>query len=149
MKGYGLIAVLVLVALASLAMSSASQVWLQASRRDKEQELLRIGQLYVQALKRYRDMSPGSDKRLPTDLQELLLDKRFLKTERHLRTLYPNPLVRDGQWALIRDDAGRITGVFCPSGDEPMASAGVKLEGLVLPPAQRYSDWKFMVNPKI
>ena len=68
--GYGLVAVLVLVALTSMALSVAAQSWADAARRDKEQQLLRIGLLYVQALERYRRSSPGTDKRLPQELDE-------------------------------------------------------------------------------
>lgn len=144
--GYGLVAVLILVALSALGLASAGESWTQSARRDREQELLRIGQLYAQALTRYRDMSPGSVKQLPRELDELLLDRRFVGTVRHLRQLYPEPLSADGRWELLRGDDDRIQGVRSRSNEAPLASRGVRRPGLELPAATRYADWKFLAE---
>jgi type II secretory pathway pseudopilin PulG len=144
--GYGLVAVLIMVALSALGLASAGESWSQSAKRDREQELLRIGRLYVQALTRYRDVSPGSVKQLPRELEDLLHDRRFVGTVRHLRQLYPDPLNADGNWALLRGDDGRIKGVRSRSTEVPLASAGVRLPGLVLPAATSYADWKFLAE---
>jgi type II secretory pathway pseudopilin PulG len=147
--GYGLVAVLVLVALTSMALSVAAQSWADAARRDKEQQLLRIGLLYVQALERYRRSSPGTDKRLPQELDELLTDQRFVGTVRHLRRLYPDPVGATGQWGLVRGDDGRIRGVYSLSEDQPLIAGAVRRPGLRLEPARRYADWKFVVGTDV
>jgi type II secretory pathway pseudopilin PulG len=145
-RGYGLVAVLLLVALTALGLSSVAQSWSEAARREKEQQLLRVGALYVQALERYRRSSPGSDKRLPKELDELLLDQRFVGTVRHLRRLYPDPVNPAGAWGVVRGEDGRIRGVRSLSEDAPLIAGGVVRPGLKLPPAQRYSDWQFVVD---
>ncbi len=145
-RGYGLVAVLVLLALASLALSVAAQSWSADARRDKEQQLLRIGTLYVQALERYRRGSPGTDKRLPQELAELQRDERFVGTVRHLRQLYPDPVGATGQWGIVRGDDGRVRGVYSLSEAEPLISGPVRRPGVRLAAARRYSDWKFVVD---
>ena len=144
-RGYGLVAVLVLVALASVALSVTAQSWADAARRDKEQQLLRIGTLYVQALERYRRSSPGTDKRLPQELEELVLDQRFVGTVRHLRRLYPDPVGATGRWGVVRGEDGRVRGVRSLSEEAPLIAGAVRRPGLLLQPAQRYSDWQFVV----
>lgn len=144
-QGYGLVAVLLLLALTSLGLMRVAEAWSDSSRRDKEQQLLRVGQIYVQALERYRRSSPGTDKRLPMELDELLLDQRFVGTVRHLRRLYPDPMSR-GAWGVVRGDDGRIRGVYSLSEDAPLIAGDVRRPGLRLQPAQRYSDWKFTVD---
>ncbi|OWQ87001.1 hypothetical protein CDN99_20105 [Roseateles aquatilis] len=137
---------LVMLALASVGLSVAAQSWADAARRDKEQQLLRIGALYVQALERYRRSSPGTDKRLPLELEELLMDQRFVGTVRHLRRLYPDPVGSTGRWGVVRGEDGRIQGVHSLSEDEPLIEGSVRRPGLLLQPARRYSDWKFVVD---
>jgi type II secretory pathway pseudopilin PulG len=144
--GYGLVVVLILVALSALGLASVGQSWAQTAQREREQELLRIGQLYAQALTRYRDMSPGSVKQLPRELEDLLQDRRFAGMVRHLRQLYPDPLSADGRWALVRGDDGSIQGVRSQSTDTPLASGGVRRPGLELPAVSHYSDWKFLAE---
>lgn len=145
-RGFGLVVVLILIAVTSFGLSMAAQSWANDARRDREQQLLRIGQLYVQAIERYRRSSPGTDKRLPQALEELVLDTRFVGTVRHLRRLYPDPVGASGEWGLVRDDAGRIKGVFSLSEAAPLISGEVRRPGLLLQPAQRYSDWQFTVD---
>ena len=88
--------------------------------------MLRIGALYVQALERYRRSSPGTDKRLPLELEELLMDQRFVGTVRHLRRLYPDPVGSTGRWGVVRGEDGRIQGVHSLSEDEPLIEAAVR-----------------------
>ncbi|XHS79814.1 hypothetical protein ACFJGW_07490 [Burkholderiaceae bacterium UC74_6] len=145
--GYGLVAVLILLALAALGLSQVSERWTQDSRRAKEQELLRVGQLYAKALTRYRDMSPGSLKRLPKDLDELLLDKRFVGTVRHLRELYADPVNHGADWILVRDEDGRIQGVRSSSDEAPLIQKELRLGSRTLKVASRYSEWQFLVDP--
>lgn len=149
-RGYTLIAVLVVLAIMMLGLSTAGPLWSQQSKRDREKELLKIGMLYAQAIERYRQDSPGSDKRYPRSLVELLADNRFVGTKRYLRRLYPDPIANNPAqaWGLLRNGDGQITGVFSQSTDVPIAQSPLTLADaqfgeIVLPPAKQYSDWKF------
>ncbi|MDY0743350.1 hypothetical protein SNE35_02475 [Paucibacter sp. R3-3] len=138
---------MVLLALAALGLSQASEAWTLDSRRAKEQQLLRIGQAYAHAITRYRDMSPGSVKQLPNDLGELLLDKRFVGMVRHLRELYADPVNHDAPWVAIRDDDGRIKGVRSASDETPLTTRSIPVGRQVLSSATHYSDWQFLADP--
>ncbi|MEF7613638.1 type II secretion system protein [Aquincola sp. MAHUQ-54] len=146
--GFTLIALLVIVAVVGWGLAFVGPAWSSQAHREREQELLRIGRLYAEALQRYREMSPGGLKTGPARLEDLLLDTRFLGTVRHLRRLYPDPMGADRPWGLVRDAQGGIVGVFSRSEEETVAQGPVwVVDGLVLPPARKYVDWKFVMLP--
>lgn len=103
--------------------------------------------LYAQAIQAYRDNSPGL-KQFPARLHLLLLDSRHVGVARHLRTLYADPVNQGQPWGLILDSEGRIAGVFSRSEEEPLAQTAQNLGSVVLTPARRYSDWKFVAMVK-
>jgi type II secretory pathway pseudopilin PulG len=136
------------IALAALALSVAGPLWAQRQQRERERELLRIGLLYAQALAAYQAASPGGQKVLPSQLENLVLDSRFVGTQRYLRRLYPDPIDTRAPWGLLRDAQGRIAGVFSQSEKAPMARGPVVLADRTLAPATTYRDWKFVVEGK-
>lgn len=142
--GYAFVVVLAALALVSLGLARAGPLWADAAQRDKERELLRVGQMYAQALASYRNLSPGSERQFPMQLDALVLDTRFAGTLRHLRKLYPDPLNPGRPWGLVRDAQGRIQGVYSLSEDAPVAQGPLVLDGVSLAPARRYADWKFV-----
>lgn len=144
--GYTLVAVLLVLLLISLAMSAAGPLWSQSLQRERERELLRVGRLYVEALERYRDRSPGSLKQFPEKPEQLLSDTRFVGTMRHLRKLYGDPLQPGQPLVYLRDSGGFIVGVRSSSSLEPFSRSSIRQEGVTLPPASRYSDWTFTVK---
>jgi prepilin-type N-terminal cleavage/methylation domain-containing protein len=144
--GYTLVAALVLLALCMTGLAVAGPMWSQQVRREREQELIRVGTRYAQALASYRDSSPGSLKQFPLRLNDLLVDTRFVGVARHMRKLYADPVSPGQPWGLVQDIEGRITGVFSLSGDAPLAEREIDIGVAVLPIAKRYSDWKFTVK---
>lgn len=147
-RGYTFVAVLLLLALVSLGLAFAGPMWSQQMQRERERDLLRIGSLYAQAISHYRDVSPGSEKQYPTSLEALLIDTRFVGTLRHMRKAYADPVNPGKPWGLLRDEAGRLIGVYSLSGEAPLAQGSVALEDRVLPAASRYSEWKFFAKVK-
>lgn len=144
--GFTFVAVLLLLALCMLGLAVAGPIWSQQARREREQELLRIGVLYAQALASYRDASPGSAKRYPQRLDEVLNDTRFVGVRRHLRKLYADPVNPGQTWGLLLDADKRIVGVYSLSNEAPVTHGPLELGGVMLAPAQRYSDWKFTLK---
>ncbi|HEY4080826.1 MAG TPA: type II secretion system protein [Burkholderiaceae bacterium] len=142
-RGFTFIAVLLLLALCGLGLAAVGPAWATQSQRDREDELLRIGTLYAQAIAEYRDNSPGSVKVCPDQLQWLVLDTRFVGVARHLRKLYADPMNPGQPWGLIKDQAGHITGVYSLSTQVPLRQQAMDLGALKLDAAQHYSDWKF------
>jgi len=141
--GFGWLFVLVALALASTAGAAVAQRWSDQIAREKEHQLLRIGDAYARALAEYRVSSPGSDKRYPPTLEQLVLDTRFVGIRRHLRTLYADPVTGQADWVLLRDARGDIVGLHSRSEQRPWARVPQRLDFTDLPAAARYADWVF------
>ena len=143
-RGFTYVWLLALVAVLGIGLAAAGPLWAEEAKREREAELLRVGQSYAEAIARYHRMSPGSVKRFPTELDQLLTDTRFVGTVRHLRTLYPDPVTRGQPWALVRAPDGGIQGVASQSAEPPLRVTAVELGAVHLSAAQRYSDWRFI-----
>ncbi len=130
----------------SLGLATVAPRWSDASRRDREQDLLRIGSLYAAAIAAYHAASPGSLKAYPPDLDSLLADGRRVGTLRHLRKLYPDPLDPARPWGIVRGADGSVRGVFSLGTEKPMHVAPWEMSGLALPAAREYSEWKFIAK---
>lgn len=147
MQGFTYIAVLVALLLLGLASQGVVQYASQQAQRGREAELLRIGQAYVAAIGSYYEATPGTVKRWPQRLEDLLDDHRQVALRRHLRELYPDPVARSSNWTLIRASDGGIQGVSSTSSQLPIRTAAVELPGISLVAATRYSDWRFVYTP--
>lgn len=116
-------------------------------KREKEQELMFAGKQYQQALASYYHQSPEGLKELPTSLDDLLLDKRFVATKRHLRKRFIDPIT-GGDWGLMMNENNQIKGVYSTSNAQVLQTA--KLLNSDTPDAgqvQIYSDMKFEFIP--
>jgi type II secretory pathway pseudopilin PulG len=147
--GFTLVGVLAAVALVSIGLSVVGPRWDELSRRDQEQELIHIGTLYAQAIASYYEASPGSLKRFPATLDDLLEDRRFVGVRRHLRQLYPDPIGSHQPWGLVMAKDGGVRGVFSRSELAPVRSAPLDVGVTSLPSAQHYTQWKFVPTMEI
>lgn len=140
--GFTYLGLMFAIAIAGIGLAGTGVLWQMESRREKEKELLFIGEEYRRAIGSYYANTPGTDKQYPENLSDLILDKRFPNPVRHLRRLYRDPMTADGQWELIRLQ-GRIQGVHSRSPEKPIKVAGFGpgLEGLET--ARSYADWRF------
>lgn len=145
--GFTYVWVMAMVALLGIGLAAAGPLWADAAKREREQEALRIGQIYARAIASYYKSSPGSLKSYPPSLDALLLDTRFVGTYRHLRRLYADPLKPGQPWGVVRAADGGVRGVFSHSTDRPLRSEPLDLGVTVLPAAQKYSEWQFV--PKV
>jgi type II secretory pathway pseudopilin PulG len=109
--GFTYLVVLVAIALMSVGLVAASEVWVTTANRERSEQLEWIGAQYVQAIGSYYESSPGSVKSFPKDLSALLEDRRFLTTKRHLRQLYPNPFSGERDWDLLHHPSGGVVGI--------------------------------------
>lgn len=113
------------------------ELWSQSRQREKEIELIWIGEQFRQAIGLYYHRSAGAVKRYPSALEDLLQDPRFPNPQRYLRKIYNDPMSGKPEWALIPAPEGGIMGVH----------------SLVHAPALRqvggstYSDWHFVYEP--
>ncbi|ACO79076.1 hypothetical protein AvCA_29070 [Azotobacter vinelandii CA] len=145
-RGFTYLGVLFLVALMGGALAAAGQLWSTASRRDKERDLLWIGDQYAKALRSYYRSASGVAQ-YPQSLEELLEDRRQIKRQRHLRRLYADPVTGSREWGLIRSTDGRIAGVYSLSERRPLKSANFPPEWEHFEGMTRYADWQFVADP--
>lgn len=143
-RGFVYVWVLVLIATLAVGLAAAGPLWSHEAKREREDELLRVGQLYAEAIARYYRSSPGSVKRYPPSLEALLLDSRFVGTVRHLRTLYADPVADGAPWGLVRATDGGIRGVYSQSTQSPLRTVAVDLGVTVLASATQYAEWQFV-----
>ena len=141
-SGYTYLGLLFAVALAGIALAGTGSLWQLESRREKEKELLFIGEEFRQAIASYFDKTPGADKQYPEKLDDLLQDKRFPMPVHHLRRLYRDPMTADGSWELIRSQ-GKIIGVASKSPGKPIKVAGFSPEQQDFEGVDSYSEWRF------
>lgn len=141
--GFTYLGLLFAVAIAGIALAGTGVLWQMESRREKEKELLFIGEEYRRAIGSYYDKSPGGGKQYPEKLDDLLLDKRFPNPVRHLRRLYRDPMQPGEEWNLVRQQ-GRIAGVASKSRDKPIKVAGFAPEQEGFDGARNYTEWRFV-----
>lgn len=146
--GFTYVWLLAAIAILSTGLAAIGPSWSDQVRREREQDLLRVGALYAKAIAAYRVASPGSQKMYPLTLDDLLMDSRMVGTVRHLRKLYPDPLDPERAWGLVLGPDGRVRGVFSQSTDAPLRTEALELASASLPAARRYSDWKFVALEK-
>jgi type II secretory pathway pseudopilin PulG len=144
-RGLVLLALLLFIALASLATALAVEVWATALQRARETELLFVGDQYRRAIESYWRATPGRVKTLPVSVEALLTDDRFPTPVRHLRQLYPDPLTGE-PFVLVRQGGG-IAGVQSSSKDPPLKIANFPPRYRQFEAAQSYEQWTFVFTP--
>ena len=143
--GITFLGLLFAVAIAGIALAGTGVLWQLESRREKEKELLFIGEEYRRAIERYYEKTPGAAKQYPEKLEDLLQDKRFPEPVHHLRRLYRDPMTQKVDWELIKQQ-GRITGVASQSRDEPIKITGFAAGQEDFEGAESYAKWRFISN---
>ncbi len=142
--GFTYVAMLFAVALISVGLGLAVPIYSEQVRREREQELIRVGTLYVEAIRNYYLSSPGSVRMYPRRLEDLILDARFVGTRRHLRKLYWDPIMRSAQWGVVPAPDGGVAGVYSRSEQAPLLARPLLVGSQSIAPPARYSDLKFV-----
>ncbi|HEX5338613.1 MAG TPA: type II secretion system protein [Gallionella sp.] len=127
-----------------IVMGAAGQVWHIAVKREKEQELLFVGNQFRRAITAYYKHATGQGGNRLKRLEDLLLDPRYPSTQRYLRKIYADPITASTEWGLVRGAAGEILGVYSLSDEEPLKKRNFNLADEGFDGKTRYSDWRFM-----
>ncbi len=143
-RGFMLMGLLVVMALGGIALMAAVDVWTLQRQREREQQLLFVGDAYRQAIRDYYFGSPpGSPRTLPTSLDALLEDDRYPKAVHHLRRPYPDPMTGKAVWGELRV-GDFIAGVFSLSEAHPIKQAGFSMADAGFAEKASYKDWIFV-----
>jgi type II secretory pathway pseudopilin PulG len=145
-RGMLLIGVLVFIALSALTAVQAGPRWIDARQRANEEELLFVGEQYRLAIESYWREAPNTMHKMPTSIDDLILDKRFPFPKRHLRKEFRDPLAPQQAWVEIRQGAVLI-GVHSKAEGMPFRQAGFTGAQKDFNGARSYADWKFSYAP--
>jgi len=144
--GFTYLTVLFMVAIMGAGLALVGQMWHTAALREREAELLHVGNEYRKAIERYYLSGP---RQYPRDLTDLLKDPRQPGTVRYLRKLYPDPVSGKDEWGLVKAPDSGIAGVYSLSDEMPLKSGGFAVRDREFEAKTKYSDWKFTFSAAI
>lgn len=145
--GFTYIALLIVIAVMGVVLASTGEVWYMATKREKERELLFVGDQFRRAIKQYAMHSQSASARYPMSLEDLLKDERYPNTQRYLRKIYIDPITGSSQWGLLKGLNGEIFGVYSLSEDEPVKKRNFSFADASFEDKKKYTDWVFMSLP--
>ncbi len=160
-KGFIFLWALFAAALAGIMLAGTGQIWQITSQREKEKELLFVGDQFRQAVMSYYEDASVGPKEYPESLEQLLEDKRSPVTKRHLRKIFIDPMTNTTDWGLVEEpepeqegssvsiSSGKkkgIIGVYSLSKGMPMKVENFKDHNADFSEALTYQDWKFVFS---
>jgi len=146
-RGYTLLGVLILIVIVGFSLAEAGAMWSDARKRDREQELLKIGTKFRVAIGQYYNGTPGDVKQYPPTLQDLLRDDRYPIPKRYLRAIYIDPLTGRQNWGMLMSPENTIMGVYSLSGGKPFKTKQFRPNNKEFEDKKTYSDWMFVYLP--
>ena len=146
--GFTYLGILFAIAIMGVALAAAGSFWHTAQQREKERELLFIGNQYRQAISLYYEKSPGGGKQFPKALENLLQDNRHVTTQRYLRKIYRDPITNSKTWGIVEGPGNTIMGVYSLSEDTPIKQGNFDEINQTFAGKAHYSDWKFVYTIK-
>lgn len=147
-SGFTYLAILFAIAIAGVVLAETGINWSQAGQREKERELLFVGNQFRQAIALYYERTPGAAKSYPAKLEELLADERYNPPQHYLRKLYRDPVTNLQKWGLIIAPEGGIMGVHSLSDAAPLKRANFDYANQAFEGAAKYTDWVFVYRPQ-
>jgi len=143
-KGFAYMSLLVVISASLIALSVALPDKYQQAKREREAQLLFVGQQYVRAIKLFYENPLVSIKRYPETFEELLVDNRTAKPLHHLRKLYPDPMTGTYDWGLVKNTENQIMGVYSLSRNKPLRTDFTSFPSVVVVGGEEYEDIKFV-----
>lgn len=104
------------VVLAGIMMAGTGQMWQAKSQREKETELLFIGEEFRKAIMSYHN---SGTKQYPSSLEDLLKDDRSPNIKRHLRKIYVDPMTGTAEWGIVEEPSPTANTANPPANKSP------------------------------
>ena len=143
-RGFTYMTVLFIIAVITAGLALVGEVWETAAKREKERELLFVGNEYRKAITKYY---LAGKNQYPRTLEDLLKDPRQPGTVRYLRRLYPDPVTGKAEWGIVKSPDAGVAGVYSLSEQKPLKNANFRQRDAGFEAAQTYADWKFIYSP--
>jgi len=143
-SGFTYLALLLMIAVMGAVLGASAEVWHTAVQREKERELLFVGDQFRSALRSYFLDHAA----FPRNLEDLLKDPQQAATRRYLRRMFRDPMTGKNEWGLERRLDGGIIGVHSLSDAQPIKVAGFAGDDSSFDGADKYSDWVFLYRPR-
>ena len=137
--GFTYIGVLAAIIVMGAILGATVEVWHTSLQREKERELLFVGNQFRKALLHYH----RDGRAYPVSLEELVKDPRQPAAKRYLRKIYHDPMTQGTEWGLVLNDRGEIIGVHSLSERQPIKTAGFSIANKSFEDAKKYSEWIF------
>lgn len=145
--GLTYLGVIIVAAMLSTTVAAAEILWSVAQQREREDELLYVGNQFRVAIGRYYLNQLGPQKEYPKRLEDLLRDPRHPGTVRYLRKLYADPMTGSADWGLLKTPDGSILGIYSKSEKKPIKVGHFQTVMQHLERKSKYSEWKFVYLP--
>ena len=145
--GFTYLGLLFLVAILGAVLAATAHIWHTQAQREKEAELLFVGDQFRLAIGTYYERTPGSIKQYPKAFEDLLQDPRFPNVQRYLRRVYTDPMTGKPNWGMLRTGDGGIIGIYSVSQDAPIKIADFPAPYGALAESTSYSNWIFAYMP--
>jgi len=144
-RGFTYLGLLIAVTIIGVALATVGVVWQTAQQRDRERELLWVGDQFRLAIGRYY----RAGRQYPANLEDLLRDPRLPGVARYLRKIYHDPITGTTDWGLVRDASGGIVGVYSPSEARPIKQADFSGTDQGFEDKEKLSEWVFVYRPRV
>lgn len=142
--GFTYLGILAAIILMGMLLTLAARVWTLTEQRERETQLLFVGDAFRMAIASY--YAHGS--RYPLTLQDLLQDDRSPVPVRYLRRLYLDPMTNSTDWKLVPAPEGGIKGVYSGSTLVPIKHANFSPVDLTFTGSDCYCAWQFVYEPR-
>lgn len=146
-SGLTYLGVLIVSAMLTISLAAAGIVWYLAQQREREQELLFVGNQFRVAIGRYYLNQVGPHKEYPKRLEDLLRDPRHPGSVRYLRKLFLDPMTGSTDWGLLKTPDGSILGIYSKSPRKPLKVGHFSPVNQHFERKAKYSEWKFAYLP--
>ncbi|HUQ75542.1 MAG TPA: type II secretion system protein [Burkholderiales bacterium] len=143
-RGFTYLGLMIIVAIMGAGLAAFGTIYSQTAQRDKEAELLFVGEQFRAAIGSYYLKS----RVYPKKLDDLVEDKRFPMPVRHLRRIYADPMTGKADWGIVEfPGGGGIMGVYSLSEEKPIKTGNFSTKQAAFEDAENYTKWTFTYSP--
>jgi type II secretory pathway pseudopilin PulG len=142
--GFTYLGILAAIVVMGVVLAAAARVWTLTEQRERETQLLFVGDAIRMAIGAY--YSHGG--RYPMRLEDLVLDDRSPTPVRYLRRIYLDPMTNSTDWKLVPAPEGGIKGVYSASTLTPIKLMNFPSADASFDHSDCYCTWQFVYEPR-